>query len=73
MKAEVREMTKEEFEQFERYAVQEEEKIPMPVRQYVEAIMAIQKLDDIKKVAHMDWDDEEDCATIIEAIKAITG
>lgn len=73
MKAEVREMTKEELEQFERYAVQKEVEIPMPIKQYVDAIMAIQKLNDIKNVAHMNWDDEEDCATIIEAIKAITG
>ena len=55
------------------YAVQEEEKIQIPVRQYTEAIMAIQKLNDIKNVAKMPWDDEEECATIIMAIRAITG
>ena len=73
MKAEVREMTREELEQFEKYAVQEEETISIPIKQYTEAIMALQKLNDIKGIAHMDWSDEEECVTIIGAIRTITG
>lgn len=62
-----------ELEKLEKDATSEEEKILMPVRQYVDAIMAIQKLNDIKNIAHLSWDNEEECVTIICAIKAITG
>lgn len=66
-------MTKEELEQFERYTVQAEESIQIPVRQYADAIMAIQKLNDIKNIANLSWDCEEECETIVCAIRAITG
>ena len=59
--------------ELDKCAVNEEEKIPMPIRQYVDAIMAIQKLNDIKNIVNMDWNDDEECITMIMAIRAITG
>ena len=55
------------------YAVQEEEQIQIPVKQYTEAIMAMQKLNDIKNIAHVEWEGAEECAMVLATIKAITG
>ena len=49
-----------------------EQMVQIPVRQYAELIMAIQKLNDIKKIARVHTAYDNGCWTIVEAIKEIT-
>ena len=51
---------------------QVEQTIPMPVKQYADCIMAIQKLEDIRRVANQDYSCEEEAGALISSIRAIT-
>lgn len=48
-----------------------EETIPMPVKQYAECIMALQKLEDIRRIAHQGMA-SGNAIGIVQAIRAIT-
>ena len=48
-----------------------EETIPMPVKQYAECIMALQKLEDIRRIARQGMSGGN-AMGIVQAIRAIT-
>ena len=48
-----------------------EETIPMPVKQYAECIMALQKLEDVRRIAHQGIS-SGNAIGIVQAIRSIT-